>query len=210
MFLFPGIGISQEKPQPFFVFLNTNPDRDSLPKSVVQKLQEGHMANIERLAEAGSLIGAGPFHNGGGIFIMRGDSLNEIHNLLATDPAIGANRFLIEVFPVTLEYGGICDAPDEYTMTSYQFVRFRPKSDVKESSGEQDWQAVPDHFQRKDSLIAVGRFEQGSGGFAVFDKQDSTSLKQKIAPGSKSLPSGYSVEFKRLWIARETFCVPEK
>ena len=61
---------TQDNTKHFFVFLNRNPNRVTLPEEEAKKLQEGHMNNINRLAEEGKLLAAGPFEDGGGIFIF--------------------------------------------------------------------------------------------------------------------------------------------
>ena len=65
-----------------------------------KKLQEGHMANINRLAESGKLVLAGPFIDGGdrrGVFIFKVDTLQEAQTLTETDPAVKAGRLKIEL-----------------------------------------------------------------------------------------------------------------
>lgn len=65
-----------------------------------KKIQEGHMANINRLAAMGKLVLAGPFVEGGdrrGIFIFKVDSLEEAERLTNTDPAVIAGRLKIEL-----------------------------------------------------------------------------------------------------------------
>ncbi len=65
-----------------------------------KKIQEGHMANINRLAASGKLVLAGPFVEGGdrrGIFIFKVDSLEEAEQLTNTDPAVIAGRLKIEL-----------------------------------------------------------------------------------------------------------------
>lgn len=65
-----------------------------------KKLQEGHMANINRLSEAGKLVLAGPFVDGGarrGVFIFKVDTLEEAQALTETDPAVKAGRLKIEL-----------------------------------------------------------------------------------------------------------------
>jgi len=64
------------------------------------KIQAGHMANINRLAEAGKLVLAGPFYGDGdrrGVFIFKVDSLAEAQALTDTDPAVIAGRLKIEL-----------------------------------------------------------------------------------------------------------------
>ncbi|MEB2786945.1 YciI family protein [Algoriphagus persicinus] len=56
-------------------------------------IQAGHMANINRLAEEGQLVMAGPFFGNEelrGLFIFAVESLEEAEKLTATDPAVKA------------------------------------------------------------------------------------------------------------------------
>jgi uncharacterized protein YciI len=68
----------------------------------VQKIQEGHMANINKMAQAGKLFAAGPILDNGalrGIFIFRAASIDEAIALAAEDPAIKAERLKLEILP---------------------------------------------------------------------------------------------------------------
>jgi uncharacterized protein YciI len=85
----------------FFVMLIKGPNRnhDSLTAA---KIQEGHMANITKLANSGKLITAGPFMedaNWRGIFILRCDTKEEAEELVKTDPAVVSGRLTYEVHP---------------------------------------------------------------------------------------------------------------
>ena len=73
-----------------------------------KKIQEGHLANINRLAEAGKLVLAGPFVDGGerrGVFIFKLDSLSEAQALTDTDPAVIAGRLKIILHRCTVPKG---------------------------------------------------------------------------------------------------------
>jgi uncharacterized protein YciI len=66
----------------------------------VERIQAGHMANINRLAAEGVLVAAGPFVNGGtyrGIFVFDVSSTAEADRLTGTDPAVAAKRLTIEL-----------------------------------------------------------------------------------------------------------------
>src|SRR4051812_9113597 len=74
------------------VFLNINPSAEKLSKEASDKVMEGHMANINRLASEGKLLAAGPFEGGGGIFVLNTNSAEDVKNWLSTDPGIQAQR----------------------------------------------------------------------------------------------------------------------
>ncbi len=85
----------------WFVLLKKGPVRnqDSLTAA---KIQAGHMANINRLYEAGTLKVAGPFAEeilAQGLFIFDCPSKSELESLLQTDPAIKAGRLVAEIHP---------------------------------------------------------------------------------------------------------------
>ena len=98
----------QQKKQPayemkqyFFVMLSkgTNRGQDS---TTAAKIQEGHMANMQRLAEMGKLIVAGPFGDDGnwrGIFVFDCKTKEEVESLVKSDPAIVSGRLAYEIHP---------------------------------------------------------------------------------------------------------------
>jgi len=90
-----------EMKQYFFVMLSKGTSR-SQDSATTAKIQEGHMANITRLAQMGKLIVAGPFadeSNWRGIFIFDCKTSEEVETLLKSDPAIKAGRLSYEIHP---------------------------------------------------------------------------------------------------------------
>ena len=73
---------------------------EETPKT--EKLQAAHLAYIRQLAEAGSLIMAGPFTDDGalrGVFVFQVDSLETAEALCKGDPAVNAGRLIVELHP---------------------------------------------------------------------------------------------------------------
>ena len=70
-------------------------------KSVIDSVFTGHMKNINRLAETGDLVVAGPIMKSNeyrGIFILNVESTDEAKALLETDPAVSAKYLESEMF----------------------------------------------------------------------------------------------------------------
>jgi len=82
-------------------FLKAGPNR-SQDSTARMELQAAHLANISRMADAGQLVLAGPFLDGGdirGIYIFAVESVEEAEELTSTDPAIQAGSLVMEMHP---------------------------------------------------------------------------------------------------------------
>ena len=82
-------------------FLKTGPDRSHDPETTAQ-IQRGHLDHIKSLADAGQLVLAGPFLDGGelrGIFVFAVDTVEEARALAEADPAVSAGRLTMELHP---------------------------------------------------------------------------------------------------------------
>ncbi|MTI40025.1 YciI family protein [Fulvivirga lutimaris] len=83
----------------YFIELITNPDKPDLPKMQVDSIQREHMKNINQMVVDNQLMLAGPFENGGGIFIVNVKTIEEAEALVSRDPAVKSGRLLTEVRP---------------------------------------------------------------------------------------------------------------
>ena len=183
-----------------FVFLNSKPDKAQISKAEQDTLQAKHMRNIERLVAEGKMIVAGPFEGGGGIFIFKSGSVSEVRQWLSTDPAVKANRWDIEIYPIKFFKGGACLASEPYEMVIYEFIRVKIVNDIanyKMNKGNLD---IWDWFSKEESTIMVGAFPQSDGGL-VLQAMESEGLL--IDEGQKDL---IVLEKKALWVAKGSFC----
>jgi uncharacterized protein YciI len=83
-----------------------------LPKAELDRLQEGHMANMQRLAAEGKLFKAGPTEdfsgrNVRGIFVLKTESVDEAKAWVATDPSVKAGRLAPEFLKWYVEKGSL-------------------------------------------------------------------------------------------------------
>ena len=87
--------------QYWFVMLKTGPKRDH-PADEAQRLQAGHMANMQSYADHGLLQIAGPFMDGGewrGIFILDVPDRAGAEAMCNDDPAVKAGRLVCDIHP---------------------------------------------------------------------------------------------------------------
>jgi uncharacterized protein YciI len=79
-----------------------------------KRIQEGHMANIRKMAGSGKLVLAGPFSDDGtlrGMFVFQVGSIEEAKALTDDDPAVQAGRLAVEIHPWLSAKGIRVDPP---------------------------------------------------------------------------------------------------
>jgi len=65
------------------------------------KIQEQHLAHLNKMADSGKLVVAGPFENGGeyrGLLIFDVETIEEALALEGDDPAVKAKRLKMQAF----------------------------------------------------------------------------------------------------------------
>ncbi len=83
-----------------FMHLMAGPER-SQDSIEVAKIQEAHLAHLNKLSEDGKLAVAGPFEKGGeyrGLLIFDVETIEEALQLESEDPAIKAKRLEMQAF----------------------------------------------------------------------------------------------------------------
>lgn len=94
------------------VLLVRPPNAPEKPKAELDQLQEGHMANMKRLADEGKLFKAGPTEdfsgrNVRGIFILKTESVDQAREWVATDPSVKAGRLAPEFMKWYVQKGSL-------------------------------------------------------------------------------------------------------
>ena len=96
----------------YFCLLTRGPNAGKGTKEELAAGQAAHMANIQRLADTGKLLVAGPIMDRGdwrGIFIFKCATLEEAKELVASDPLVKDNRLIADVRPWLTMKGNIRD-----------------------------------------------------------------------------------------------------
>jgi uncharacterized protein YciI len=190
-----------------FVFLNNKADKEKLSEEAVAKIMEGHMANINRLAKEGKLLAAGPFEGGGGMFIFKSGSLEEVNSWLATDPGVQAKRWNVEVLPYRPLIGSVCAVGEKYEMTTYAMIHFQPqvyKFNIQDAASvTKEHEKFVQSFSHEGNVIAYGSFGDLDGGILILKTEPDDAWLQNDPAVSGAL---FIPEKKKLYIAKGSFC----
>ncbi len=204
------LGFAQSNKDLFFVFLNTNPDKEQISKKKINKLQEEHLENITRLSNEGIMRAAGPLDGGGGILILQTESIEKAKEILQTDPAIAASRFVVEVYPFTITNGILPGAEKPYDMVTYQMVRLTPNKDVEFDINKINYtnrlfMGDLDNIDHK--LIVHGWLgsEMENGSVLIMDATDTQSAAYAIDRHPAVLSDELKYTITPIFIAKGTF-----
>ncbi len=196
-----------QTPEFVFVFLNKKIESDNTPKEVVDKLMEGHMANIRQMSKEGRLVAAGPFDGGGGIYIFRSSSTEEVKGWIQADPAVKANRWNVEVLPYFPRLGSVCSVTEPIQMVMYTFIRFIP--DITKFNISYSAESMRSHDVYMERLGATGNvvteatFGPSDGGILVILGEVENSITDEDPAVTDAV---LTADIKKLYIARGSFC----
>ena len=195
---------------------------ESTPET--QKIQEGHMANINRMAKLGKLLAAGPMMDNGdlrGIFIFKAASVEEAKALAADDPAIKSGRLALEVLVwwgpkgigAKLQEEMKTNPNPKYTMTRYYLALLGkgPKWSAEVSPENQKLQS--DHLWNVRKMMdaktfaAAGPFAGKSDLLGIFViAANSPEEAKTIAESDPAVKAGHlAVEMHPWFVAKEVW-----
>ncbi len=190
----------------YFVFLNTNPDKDVISEDSAQYLQNAHLKNIERLYNMGKIVAAGPFAEKGGIYVFEVDTEEEVWEHLATDEGIQAKRWKLEVFPFDMQFGTICKIPEQYEMATYSFIRYIPRRGTNTKKTMLNKERIRFLSEYKNNIVVQGTFGADKGGILLLDGLLTDSVKTILSKDPAIVSGLNTYTIRNLWIAEGTWC----
>ena len=220
----------QSKMPPFdldtyqFGLLRKGPNHGTGTKEEADKIQTGHMANINKMAAMGKLMAAGPMGDNGdlrGIFLFKTASLDEAKALAAEDPAIKAGRLRMDIFTwmgpkgIGKEFSAKFQADPKTPATMTQYYLALLSSGPKASAGTaaEQQKVLLEHLwnirRRLDdkSYAAAGPFGDAGDLRGIFVIAAKTAEEAKaIAESDPMVKAGVlSIELHPWWVAKEVW-----
>ena len=207
-----------------FGLLRKGPNHGTGTKEEADKVQAGHMANINKMAEMGKLMAAGPMGDDGdlrGIFVFKAASLDEAKALAAEDPAIKAGRLRMDIFTwwgpknigKDLHARFKADPKTPMTMTKFYLTLLTKGAKVEEGSAADKQKLQLEHMwnvrRRLDdkSFATAGPFESAGDLRGIFVIAAKTADEAKaIAESDPSVKAGVlAIEIHPWWVAKEVW-----
>jgi uncharacterized protein YciI len=206
-----------------FGLLTRGPKSSGGDTAEVRKLQEGHMANINKMAQAGKLFAAGPILDNGdlrGIFIFRAASVDEAKALAADDPMIKAERLKLEILPWFGSKGIGVKAMEEHkknpdmkwTMKKHHLVLLRRGPQTNQSEAEAQ-KIQLDHLwsirrmMDEGKMLAAGPFTNNGElrGIFVFNTESAEEAKAWAEADPAVKAGRLTVEIHPWLVAKEVW-----
>lgn len=192
----------------FLVLLNINTNMPFFEDKEAERLQKGHLENIRRLFADGQLLAAGPFEEGGGIFILQAGSIMEAQEILQSDPAVKAGRFSPEILPVNFLKGKLCRVNDNYDVSVHHFLRLNWMDYVRGTpmaSKDSLLLGIVSRMEERSvtKVVAVISSSITSDGFIILEGGSDSMVYRAI---DLSKLDDWDLDYKKLWVASGIFC----
>jgi uncharacterized protein YciI len=134
-----------------------------------QRIQDQHIAHLDKLRELGHGLAAGPFGDEGeirGIVIMTADSAQHARELEEADPAVKAGRLAVEVLPFMAPEGWFrkTATPPQMETVYFGFLNSGPNRSQDAAAAQQlqkEHLAYMDAQAREGKLVLAGPFVEG-------------------------------------------------
>jgi uncharacterized protein len=191
------------------------------PDAEAQAMQRAHLENMQRMADADLLVGAGPIGDTGdyrGIFIFRSGARNRLDALLKDDPLIQSGRLVLELLtwwgPEKIGEAYVAnkkahpDAKDNMLAYQLAFLRAGPN---RKADGDPETQRVQAghmaHIRKMSEagqLVAAGPFVEEQTLRGVFVLQlDSIDAAKAVAAQDPAVQAGRLVLDIHPWYVAE-------
>jgi len=200
----------------YFGFLESPPDRPKWSAEESKAKQAAHLAHINKMADMGKLVAAGPFVDGGklrGVFVFKGENLEEITALANQDPLVQANALKLTLHP----WWGPPDIGEEYKRMQkasggqMQDSMMRAGTCIVRGDASA-WKPgeLTKALLATPKVLAAGAFPGGNDplGVLVVEAQEAEAVKTLVSANPAFASGKLTCEFHPWMFAKGTFSKP--
>lgn len=178
-----------------FVYLKSGPTSGQGDVETRQKMFAGHMGNIQRLANEGKLVIAGPFAKPAdkawrGVLVLDVQTVAEAQELAATDPGVQAGEFVAE--PHEMRASSVLRRCGEFERAMLAEARPAPSEPGKPPPNIRAYvMLTPENYEKalraversawRDKVVWCGPFKSNSRGIIVLDAVDAGEVRAGLA-----------------------------
>ena len=151
-----------------------------IERAELMEMQQAHLGNFRRLAEAGDLVLAGPTGDPDsklrGIVVLRLEDVSGVDALFEPDPFIQRDILKLELFPMGLEQGQLQQGDPADGMENLLLAL------LAASEGEAVAAALPDRIANHEDLLVHGRLANADAwtDVLVFRTEAPDAVQQQL------------------------------
>lgn len=198
-----------QQPNYTFVYLLSGPKSGTRPPEERKAIFTGHMSNMKRLADDGTLLIAGPFSNPSnsawrGLFVFSTPDAEQAMTIGQSDPGVQAGEFALECHPMSgpawiadavrndtrwkesIKSEPVAPGEPPRELRSYVIVTAENAERAERALRRSDW---------KDKIVWHGRFTDTGQGVFVLDALKPDDVRptfEKLDVGPCSVDGWYS------------------
>ena len=179
----------KSKDKLFWMFLTTGKSTVAYERSQIEEMQKKHRANFRRLADAGTLLVAGPMSDPKkilrGIVILKMKDTSKLKEMFKPDPYVEKGLMTIDVSPMEVLHGkvslkGIDDGFDELRLVALGKSGKATTVSAAIEQEQADYLKKEYDAKRLRCACAISKSDKWHQ-ILIFSKSDDEKLKKSIA-----------------------------
>lgn len=168
----------------FWIFLTTGKAPEGVTPEEIAKMQEAHLGNFRRLAEAGDLSAAGPMADPEkklrGIVVLQAEDEAALTEMFKPDPFVEHRILNVEAVSATFSIGRFSPKLDAASLDEFRIAVITGEKSAPAWIVESDLRMLADLADVKLVLAAKFHGDSDRKGCLIFHSQDDAKIKAAL------------------------------
>ncbi len=170
--------------QTFWIFLITGKSTQGVAQTEIAEMQQAHLANFGRLAQAGKLLSAGPLRDPEqtlrGIVVLQAEDQAALAEMFEPDPYVGPGYMQLKSFPAELSLGKFTTKLNEQGLDELRIAVLSSAAKGEAWLSTDDIAALGDNEALQLALAARFTEESELRGCLIFRSTDDAEIKSAL------------------------------